>query len=78
VSGVFRRREQVVDLTSVSDVRHEAVLDTSGTRRVTRHYVYVETGTGRHLMNDPAKVYLDQRPLGRLLSEALGVPFREA
>lgn len=77
VSGVFRNTKQVIDLHQVDEVRLEVRVDTTGRRRVKRQYVYLCGNGAKHLLNSPAKLYLDHAKLGRLLSEVTGLPFQE-
>ena len=75
VSGVFRNREQVIDLRGIEGIGLEVRPDARGTRRIRRQYLYMYGGGARHLLNDPAKVYLDHGKLGRLLQEATRIPY---
>ena len=76
VSGVFRNREQVIDLSDIKGIGLEIKLDVSGTRRLRRQYLYMYGSRGKFLLNDPAKVYLDHGKLGRVLGEVTLIPYQ--
>ena len=76
VSGVFRNKEQVIDLSDIKGIGLEVKLDVSGTRRMRRQYLYMYGSRGQFLLNSPAKVYLDHGKLGRVLSEVTGIPYQ--
>ena len=77
VSGVFRNTKQVIDLCEITGIGVETKLEASGTGRIRRQYLYLYKSGGSYLLNSPAKVYLDHRKLGKALSEATSIPYRE-
>ena len=76
VRGLFRTRRQSIPLEPESVLEMEERIDPRGTKRIKRQYLYLAGPAGRELMNDPAKVYMNQDGLGQLLGEVLGVPYR--
>lgn len=76
VQGVFRSRQQVVQLRGDEEVGVERRTETSGTKRIGRQHLYLYTGDQRVPLNDPAKVYLDADRLARVLSEKAGFRHR--
>ncbi len=76
VSGVFRRRAQVIDLRAAECIGVERRLDERGLSRRRRQYLYLYGGGGKFLLNSPAKLYLDHGKLGRVLGEVTHIPYR--
>jgi hypothetical protein len=74
--GLFRTRRRSIQLAPGSVLEMEERIDPRGTKRIRRQYLYLSGPAGRELMNEPAKVYMNQERLGQLLSEVLGVPYR--
>ena len=72
VSGVFRRKKQVIDLSDIKAIVLETKREVRGRRR---QYLYMY-GTKRHLLNSPSKVYINHGKLGRLLSEVTRIPYQ--
>jgi hypothetical protein len=71
VNGVFRKREQLIDLTHVDRINLQIKNDVRGRRR---QYLYL-CGDRDYLINTPAKVYKDHRKTGRAISEITQLPF---
>jgi hypothetical protein len=76
VSGVFRNKDQLIDLRDIKAIGLEVKLDERGTRRIRRQYLYAYGGAEKFILNSPAKVYLDHGKLGGVLSEVTGIPYR--
>ena len=76
VSGVFRHKEQVIDLRDMEGIRLEMKLMNSATRPRRRPYLYMYGSGEDVLLNSPAKVYLDHEKLGRVLGEVTGIPYQ--
>jgi hypothetical protein len=74
VSGVFRNKKQVIDLSDIQGIELEMKRDDRGTRK---QYLYMYGNKGKFLLNSPAKGYLDHGELGRLLSKVTDIPYRE-
>ncbi|MBV9127084.1 MAG: hypothetical protein JO117_03255 [Verrucomicrobia bacterium] len=78
VNGFFRHRQQVVHLGEATGLTLESRLDSAGAgRKVRRQYLYLDGPPDRVLLNDPSKLYLDHRKLGKILHEATHLPYRE-
>lgn len=74
VSGVFRRKEQSATLLGASAIELELRPNGRGRRQ---QYLYLCGGDHeKFLLNDPAKMYLNQANLGRTLSEITGLPYQ--
>ncbi len=73
VSGVFRKKKQVIDLSDIKAIVLEIKREVRGKRR---QYLYMY-GTNRHLLNSPSKVYINHGKLGRVLSEVTQIPYQE-
>lgn len=73
VSGVFRRRKQVIDLNDVSAI----VLESKREGGKKRQYLYMYGSDKHHLLNSPSKLYINHAKLGTILSEATGIRFEE-
>ncbi|MGI9065255.1 MAG: hypothetical protein ACR2HX_02465 [Pyrinomonadaceae bacterium] len=73
VSGVFRRKKQVIDLSDIKAIVLEVNLDVRGRRR---QYLYMYGSEKKHLLNSPSKVYINHGKLGRVLSEVTGIPYQ--
>jgi len=71
VTGVFRRKRQLVDLAKMKQIRLEIEKDWRGR---TYQCLYMCGGDERYLLNTPWKS-MNHRKTGRLLSEATGIPF---
>jgi len=72
VKGVFRRREQFVNLTSIERIDLRIKKDSRGRKK---QYLYLCGAGQEYLVNTPAKVYKDHRKTGRQLSEITQLPF---
>ncbi len=72
VSGLFRKQIQKIDLKEMKEVGVELPL----VRGRRRQFLYMYGTNGKHLLNSPAKVYIDHRKMGRLLSEVTMLPYR--
>jgi hypothetical protein len=77
VSGVFINKGQVIDLNDIKGIGLELKMDESGARRMKRQYLYMYGNQEKFLLNSPAKVYLDQAKLGKILSEVTLIPYQE-
>ena len=73
VSGVFKRRKQLINLRDVSAI----VLENKRVDGKKRQYLYMYGSDRHHLMNSPSMLYINHAKLGRILSEATGIPFEE-
>jgi hypothetical protein len=73
ISGVFRRREQSATLLGASAIELEIKPNGRGRKQ---QYLYLCGGGEKFLLNDPAKMYLNQDKLGRMLSEITGLPYQ--
>ena len=73
VSGVFRRRKQVIDLNDVSAIVLENKLE--GGKK--HQYLYMYGSDKHHLLNSPSKLYINHSKMGTILSEATGIPFED-
>ena len=72
VSGVFRRKKQVIDLRDIRAIVLAIKLDARGRSA----NIYTCMGAEKsHLLNSPSKLYLNHGKLGRLLSEVTGIPY---
>lgn len=76
VSGVFRQKQQVVDLREMEGIRLEMKLTKNATRSRRHPYLYLYGSGKEFLLNSPAKVYLDHSKLGKILSEVTGIPYQ--
>lgn len=74
VRGLFRKRQQLIDLTTVKSIKLEVKRDSSGRGR-RRQYLYL-CGVGEQLVNTPSKTYKDHRKTGEQLSQITGLPFQ--
>jgi hypothetical protein len=73
VSGVFRNKKQVIDLSDVKGIGLELKPEVRGRRR---QYLYMYGSREKFLLNSPSKVYLDHGKLGKLLSEVTLIPYQ--
>lgn len=69
VNGVFRKREQLIDLTKINDINLQIKKDSRGRRC---QYLYLR-GDHDYLVNTPGKMYKDHRKTGKSLSEITGL-----
>jgi hypothetical protein len=74
VSGVFRNTRQAIGLREAREFRLENV---TGARGGEYQHLYLYANDKKYLLNSPGKRYLDHGRLGRLLSEAAGLPYRD-
>lgn len=73
VRGVFRKREQVIDLSTIKSIKLEIKRDSRSSGR-RRQYLYL-CGNGKQLVNTPSKTYKNHRKTGDQLSQITGLPF---
>ncbi len=73
VSGVFRRKKQVIDLSDIKAIVLEIKLDARGKRR---QYLYMYGSEKKHILNSPSKVYINHGKLGIVLSEVTRIPYQ--
>jgi len=73
VSGVFRRKRQVIDLSDIKAIVLDILLDARGRRR---QYLYMYGSEKKHLLNSPSKVYINHGKLGIVLSEVTRIPYQ--
>jgi hypothetical protein len=72
VNGVFRHKEQVIDLREMKAIRIEKKREIRGNPQ--HLYIY---GNGKEFeLNSPSKLYLNHSRLGKLVSEVTGIPFK--
>jgi hypothetical protein len=76
VSGVFRRRTQVIDLNDVKGIGVELTTVVKGRTRRPRQYLYMYGSKEKFLVNSPSKLYIDHAKLGRILSEVTLIPYQ--
>lgn len=76
VSGLFRQKQQVIDLRDMEGIRLEMKRTKNATSPRRHPYLYLYGSGKEFLLNSPAKVYLDHGKLGRLLSEVTGIPYQ--
>jgi hypothetical protein len=70
VSGVFRRKKQLIDLRDIKAI----VLEIEPVGR--RHqYLYMYGSKDHHLLNSPWKLNINHDKMGKLLSELTGLPY---
>jgi hypothetical protein len=72
VGGLFRRKEETIDLAVIDGIGVEKRPDSRGRRH---QYLYLYGRENRFLINSPAKTYLDHSKTGRLLNEATLIPW---
>jgi hypothetical protein len=75
VRGVFKSREQVIDLSGIKAIVLENRRLPEYTRK--RQYLYMDGSEDRYLLNSPSKSYIDHGKLGEILSAATNIPYRE-
>ena len=73
VTGVFRRKKQVMDLSQIKTIVLEYLKDSRGRKR---QYLYLYGLEEKHLINSPSKMYLNHGKLGKVLSEVTGLPYQ--
>lgn len=74
VSGVFRKKKQVIDLSDIKAIVLEVKLNVGDRHR--RQYLYMYGSEKKHLLNSPSKLYLNHGKLGKVLSEVTGIPYQ--
>jgi hypothetical protein len=72
VSGLFRRKEETIDLGAISGIGVEKRPDSRGRRH---QYLYLYGNGEKFLVNSPAKMYLDHGKMGKILNEATLIPY---
>ncbi len=72
VSGVFRKKKQVIDLSDIKAIVLEIKLEVRGRRR---QYLYMYGSEMKYLLNSPSKVYLNHGKLGKVLSDVTRIPY---
>lgn len=73
VRGVFRNKQQQVDLNDVTSIGLEIKRDSRGRPF---QYLYLYGSKDKFLMNSPSKKYINHRKFGRLLSEITSIPYQ--
>jgi hypothetical protein len=72
VNGVFRHKEQVIDLREMKAIRLEIKKKVRGNPQ----HLYIYGIEKEFELNSPSKLYLNQSKLGKLVSEVTGIPFK--
>ena len=71
VKGLFRKKEQFINLAKVDHLKLELRRDNRGRKF---QYLFL-SGEKDYLINTPAKTYKDHRKTARQLSQITGLPF---
>lgn len=72
VRGIFKRKEEMIDLGTIGGIGVEMRPNSRGRRH---QYLYLYGSGERFLVNTPAKSYLDHAKMGKLLNEVTLIPY---